>query len=449
MKTTFDLQTGVEHDVTQHGVIGDGVALNTHAFQSLIDRCGEDGGGTLFFPPGRYLTGGLILRNRVCLNLSAGATVLGSSKLADYHHYNPSPVPFPEGYEGVRALISAVDCKQISIRGEGTIDGQGATFEVYSGVRGGRPRNLWFARCSGVRVEGIRLRNSGFWMQHYICCTNVRLSGLDVWNHGGANNDGIDIDGCRDVVIEDCRVDSSDDAICLKSGNESATENVIVMNCSTRTHCNHFKTGTESRGGFRNIQVNGLTMTPSVVRESYVGTEGADWRGACGIALCAVDGGSLSDISICNISMGEVRVPLFIMLGDRGVCPPGVKKAEKTAIAKNISLSEIRALGAGPQGCYVIGLPKLPIRDIVLENSSFEYEGWGASPFVVREVPSRHDAYPSCYTFGDLPAFGVFLRDVDGVRLSHVDFRTLASDVRPAFCWQDARNLRFDGVTVA
>jgi len=443
----MNVELSCRHDVAKYGVKGDGVELNTAALQSLIDRCGRDGGGTLYFPAGQYLTGGLILRSRVNLLLDAGSSLLGSPRLEDYFHYNPSPVPFPEGYEGVRALISALDCEEIAIEGEGTIDGQGAAFESCPSVRGGRPRNLWFARCRGIRVAGIHLRNSGFWMQHYLCCSNVRLSGLNVWNHGGTNNDGIDIDGCRDVVIEGCRVDSSDDAICLKSGNATPTENVVVRNCMTRSHCNHFKIGTESRGGFHHIRVDGLVMTPSAVRESHAGTEGADWRGACGIALGAVDGGSLFDVAVSNVTMQEVRVPFFIRLGDRAFCPPGVEKAAETAFARNIQLSEIRASQAGPVGGHIIGLKESPIRDVVIENSSFEYEGWNVQEYQFQEVPERRHAYPSFDAFGKLPAYGVYLRDVVGVRFSGVEFRKLCLDPRPALRWQAARNIRMENVT--
>ena len=432
--------------VTEHGVVPDGATLNTGRLQALIDRCCEAGGGTLCFPSGRYLTGGLTLRSHLRLHFEPGAVLLGSPRLEDYGHHLPSPEPFPEGYEGVRALLFAVDCEDIHIEGTGTIDGQGGAFTACHPVRGGRPRNLFFARCRGVRVEGLHLRNSGFWMQHYLRCTDVRLIDLDVWNHEGCNGDGMDIDGCRDVLIQNCRIDSSDDAICLKTGCGAATENVLVKNCFTRSHCNHFKTGTESYGDFRNIQVDGLVMTPSERRESHPGTVGADWRGACGIALGCVDGGSLENISICNVTMDQTQVPFFIRLGERKKPLAGVDIPFAVGKARGIRLSGVRATGAGVRGGYIIGLPDSPVYDVVVEDSIFESVGGGDAHLAAREVALKREAYPSCDACGDLPAFGLYLRDAENIRFSEVDFRTISRDARPALHWQNVSDLRLNSV---
>lgn len=433
-------------DVSRAGAVGDGKTLNTACLQGLIDECRERGGGALVFPAGVYLTGGLVLCSHLTMRFEAGAVLLGSPDLGDYAHHNPSPEPFPEGYEGVRALLSAVDCEAITLEGSGTVDGQGALFEQYPQVRGGRPRNLWFARCRGVTVQELRLRNSGFWMQHYLNCTDVRLSDLEIWNHGGTNNDGIDIDGCRDVIIERCQVDSSDDAICLKSGNASPTENVVVRDCRTSTHCNHFKTGTESRGGFHNIRVSGLIMTPSAVRDSHAATEGADWRGACGIALGAVDGGSLTDIKVSGVTMDRVRVPFFIRLGDRGQCPPGVPQAGERAVARGITISGVEARNAGRLGAHIIGLPESPVCDVIIEDCVFHYEDWDVVEGLVCAIPESGAAYPSCDAFGMLPAYGVSLRDARNIRFSEVEFHPSVVDPRPGLHWESATGIELHKV---
>jgi len=443
---SFFLPPGGVIDVKARGAVGDGITRNTEVLQGLIEECREAGGGTLYFPPGRYLTGGLRLCSHIRIVLESGATLLGSPQMEDYHHYLPSPEPFWEGYEGVRALLSAVDCEDISIEGDGTLDGQGASFAACRPIRGGRPRNLFFARCHGLRVEGLHLRNSGFWMQHYLRCSDVRLINLDIWNHEGSNNDGIDIDSCRDVIIQGCRIDSADDAICLKSGCGQPTENVLVSNCLTRTHCNHFKTGTESYGDFRNIQVDGLIMTPSAHRESHPGAEGADWRGACGIALGAVDGASLENISIRNVTMDQTQVPFFIRLGDRKRPVPGLEIPAGVGKAQGIRLSGIHARGASGRGGYIIGLPDSPVRDVVVENSSFEFIGGGDAAMAQAEVHNKRDGYPSCDAFGNLPSYGVYLRDAESVHFSEVVFKTDSPDARPALRWQNIRGLRLDSV---
>ncbi len=439
-------QENIMVNVIEHGVMPDGQTLNTAAIQNLIDQCREAGGGTLFFPPGRYLTGGLVLCSNLTLYLENGATLLGSGDLSHYRHWTPAPVPFHEGTEGVRAILFALDCENIRITGQGTIDGQGALFECNRAVRAGRPRNIWFARCRDIAVDGIRLRNSGFWMQHYMKCVKVRLTNLDVWNHGGVNSDGIDIDCCRDVIINNCRIDSADDAICLKSGNDTPTENVLVTACLTRSHCNHFKTGTESNGGFKNIMVDGLIMTPSEQTESHRGTEGADWRGACGIAITSVDGGFLENIVIRNIQMDQVRVPFFIRLGDRGrvFSPGGVR--QPVSYGRDISICNIQARGASSSTCHISGLPGTQLCNIAIENCDLQFAGGGDSALISREIPLNRSGYPSMEMFGSLPAYGIFARDVEALTLRNLRFRLESPDPRPALQWRDCRRVEISGI---
>jgi len=419
----------------------DGITSNTKVLQQLID-CMRLSGGGLFFPPGRYLTGGLSLCSNLHLDIGAGAVLLGSPDLTDYSHLAPSPAAFPEGYEGVRALISAVDSENITISGEGAIDGQGALFEKYPEVRGGRPRNLWFARCNRVRIQGLHLRNSGFWMQHYINCTDLKLVGLDVWNHAGPNNDGLDIDSCRDVLIENCRIDSSDDAICLKTGNEAPTENVIVSNCFTRTHCNHFKIGSETRGHFKNILVDGLIMTPSYHLESHPTTVGADWRGACGIALSAVDGGGLENITVQNISMDHVRVPFFVHLGDRGRNADFTFHDGGPGIANRICLKNINARQASGQASYICGLYDAPVCEVLIEDCTIEIEDAVSEGPTLFEIPEIRGARPSMETFGRLPAGCLFIRHVDGLSIRDLTIRQPKSDLRPHVLWVSCQEIQ-------
>lgn len=434
------------HLVTDCGVVPDEKTLNTVALQALIDRCAREGGGTIHFPAGRYLTGGLVLRSHLTLDLASGATILGSPNLDHYPFHDPVPEAFHESAEGLRALLFALDEENIRIEGQGTIDGQGPLFKAYAGVRAGKPRNLWFARCRDVAVEGVRLRNSGFWMQHYLKCVGLRLRGLDVYNHGSCNNDGCDIDCCRDVLVSDCLIDSHDDAICLKSGNDAPTENVLITNCITRTHCNHVKTGTESNGGFRNITVSHLQMVPSAVLESDPNTGGADWRGACGIALGCVDGGMLENISIDHIQMDRTRVPFFIKFGDRGRPIAGTGKRQEPRFARSIRIANVRARQAGPFGCYIMGLPEKPVCDIQISDCDFEFEGGGDDTLADGKVPLKRDAYPSCDAFGALPSFGIYMRDAEDVELRGLVFRSLAVECRPSLRWQRVRNLRVERV---
>ena len=432
--------------VTEHGVVPDGRTLNTEAIQKLIDKCGEAGGGTLIFPPGRYLTGGLVLCSNLTLHFENGATLLGSTNLDDYTLYNPSPVRFSEDHEGLRTLLFAHKVNNIRLCGKGTIDGQGPLIKRPPGVRASMPRNIWFAECEDVSVEDLHLRHSGFWMQHYLKCMRLRLHGLDVYNHGSCNNDGCDIDCCRDVTVSDCNIDSHDDALCLKSGNDRPTENVVIINCITRTHCNHFKTGTDSNGGFRNITVSNLQMVPSTVLESDPNTGGADWRGACGIALGCVDGGMLENISISHVQMDQVRVPFFIKLGDRGTPIHGTDIRRPVQFARGIRLAHITARRASATGGYIMGLPETPVCEVRMENCEFEFEGGGDDALAESTVPLKRDVYPSCDAFGSLPSYAIFMRDAEDVHLSGLTLRTMSPDTRPALRWQRVKKLTLEHI---
>lgn len=107
--------------------------------------------------------------------------------------------------------------------------------------------------CRDVIVKDVTMQNSAMWMQHYLACEGVNISGIKVYNHCNQNNDMIDIDGCRNVIISDCFGDTDDDALTFKSTSPAACENITVTNCVLSSHCNAIKFGTESTVGFRNI----------------------------------------------------------------------------------------------------------------------------------------------------------------------------------------------------
>jgi hypothetical protein len=221
---------------------------------------------------------------------------------------------------------------------------------------------------------------------------------------------------------------------------------VVIINCITRTHCNHFKTGTDSNGGFRNVTVSNLQMVPSTVLESDPNTGGADWRGACGIALGCVDGGMLENISISHVQMDQVRVPFFIKLGDRGTPIQGTDIRRPVQFARGIRLAHITAHRASATGGYIMGLPEAPVRDVRVENCDLEFEGGGVDALAESSVPLKRDCYPSCDAFGSLPSFGIFMRDAEDVHLSGLTLRTMSPDARPALRWQRVKKLTLEHI---
>jgi len=253
-------QSGSTYDIRSFGAVGDGITLDTQALQAAIDTCSRRG-GTVIVPPGNFLTGSLRLRSNVDLYLAAGAVILGSTELKDYEEHTPAFQSYNDVFLK-HSLFYAEQSDHITIRGEGTIDGQGSAFPTTTTVRPDRYRNrpfiLRFIQCRFVRIEDVTMKNSAMWMQHYLACDDLLIRGIRVYNHANKNNDMMDIDGCRNVVISDCIGDTDDDAITLKSTSPRITENVVITNCVLSSHCNALKCGTESTGGFRNITVTML-----------------------------------------------------------------------------------------------------------------------------------------------------------------------------------------------
>lgn len=151
-------------DIRDFGAVGDGKTSCTAAIQKAIDECAARGGGTVRLPAGIWLTGTVYLESHLTLVLDKGCTLLGSRKHEDYAR--PRPPTRSDARLGrfrYAAILAGADIQNVTIRGEGTIDGQGDAFRDKSKPR---PKNLYLQNCRGVVIEGIRLRNAGSWMQH-------------------------------------------------------------------------------------------------------------------------------------------------------------------------------------------------------------------------------------------------------------------------------------------
>ena len=194
-------------NVCDFGAAGDGNTKDTEAIQKAIDTAGLKG-GTVTFPAGNYLAGSLEMKSNVTLHLDAGAILLGSTKIEDYQEHQPQLSSYNDLYLR-HSLLYGENLENISITGQGTIDGQGGSFVITTSKKPDRYKNrpyiIRFVACKDVRIEGIRMQNSAMWMQHYFACENLRISGIEVYNHCNKNNDMIDIDGCKNVIVSDCR----------------------------------------------------------------------------------------------------------------------------------------------------------------------------------------------------------------------------------------------------
>ncbi len=440
--SVFGISAPHTFDIKEFGALGNALQKDTESIQEAIDSAAASGSGTVYFPPGRYLTGTLFMRSGVTLYLEAGAVLLGSTDLADFPPTWPSIRSFTDNYVN-RSLIYGEDLNDISVVGSGSIDGQGANYTDTSYLI--RPYLIRFVKCRNVLVEGITLQNSPMWVQHYLGCDLVRIAGLTVHSQVNRNNDMLDIDGCKNVLISDCFADTEDDAITLKSTFDGPTENVAVTNCVLSSQCNAIKLGTESNGGFRNI-----TISNCVIDSSYAEKPGyLDRRmGNSGISLLLVDGGTLENVTITNIAMSGVVVPLFLRLGNRARLFKENMEQPAMGSFRDVFISNVTARDVGELGCSITGLPGHNIENVTLSNIRIAFPGGGTAVDAAREMPELAAEYPAAAMFGRLPAWGFYCRHVSGLRLNQLDLHVVDNDERPALAFEDVKQLDLNGVSV-
>jgi len=413
------------YDVRDYGTKADGKTLCTAAIQKAIDECSKAGGGTVYLPPGAFLSGTIYFKTGVTLKLAAGCTLLGSKDLKDYPVTVPALRSYTDNYTD-KSLIYGENVERISITGEGTIDGQGASFEGPYKVR---PYMIRFIECRNVTVKNVTIKNSPMWVQHYLACDDVRITGITIRSNVNHNNDGIDIDSCRRVTISDCNIDSGDDAIVLKSTSARVCSDVAVSNCVLSTRCNALKMGTESNSGFQNI-----VITNCVIYDTRL----------AGIALEIVDGGVMDRVVVSNITMNKVGAPIFLRLGNRARPFKEDMKAPGMGAMRNITISNIEATGANPTGCAISGLPEAAIENVTLSNVRLSFEGGGAKADAARAIPEMPTDYPEYRMFGKLPAYGFYCRHVKGLKLINVQLQVAKPDQRHAIVLEDVEDALVD-----
>lgn len=443
-------------DPRQFGAKGDGRALDSPAINAAIDACTGAGGGVVYVLPGTYRCGVVVLKTNVTLYLEAGATILGSTNIADYAL--PSGSAF-KGEAEQNHLIFAKDAENVTLRGPGRIDGQGSTFwkqsdkpplppsESWADViahgwapNGRRPSPmLEFVDCNWLRIEDLRIEGAASWTMRAVNCEQVFVRGVSVKNPNyGPNTDGLDITGCSNVFVSDCSIDTGDDAICIKSENPYGTQpllnkNILVTNCVLTTCCNGFKLGTTTQGGFENI-----TFSNSVIYNNAVDLP---QRVIAGVALEVVDGGWIDGLLVTGIRMQRARTPIFIRMGNRSKKFDSPKHGLRGVIIENIHASESVLASS------ITGLENLCVEDVSLSNIRVDNVITGRSDWVTRPVPELPEKYPEARMFGMLPAFGLYCRHVRGLRMSNVTFRAPAGEQRPVMICDDVRGMQVTGLT--
>ena len=378
------------YNVKFYGARGDGTAVESNAINKAISAASNAGGGTVYFPPGNYLTGSIRLKSNICLFIDQGATIIAAAvnKENGYDDEEPGSNNQYQDYghsHWHNSLIWGEDIYDVSIMGTGKIWAKALYKNQIDSNDTNNPqiKQSALVRCRNVIIRDISILQGGWFAVLATGVDNFTIDNIKI----DTNRDGIDIDCCRNVRISNCLVNSPyDDGICPKSsfalGYARATENVTITNCQLsgydegtlldgtfkRTENPQYKNrptgrikfGTESNGGFKNITISNCVF---------------DY--CKGLALETVDGGLLEDVTITNITMRDiVNDPIFLRLGSRMRGPAGTPVGK----LRRIIISNVIAYNAHPSNaCTISGIPGHYIEDIRLSNIRIYYKGGGAA----------------------------------------------------------------------
>ncbi|NBT15613.1 MAG: glycoside hydrolase family 28 [Chitinophagia bacterium] len=468
--------------ITSRGAIDDGITYNTKIIQQAIDEISFQGGGRVIIPKGKFLTAPLYLKSNVELHLMKDAVLLASSLRKDY------------GDEFPISLLKAKNLTNVQITGSGTIDGNGRALmkDIFKNLEAGlitdpewktkRPTEknrghlLWMHNCNTVKVSGVTFKDATSWVLKLQSSSKMIFDSIRVESVAYWNNDGIDLDNCVDVKVLNSFFNTADDAVCLKSESRNGIcENILVENCVLRSSANAFKMGTASHGGFKNITVRNIQ-----VYDTY--------RSA--IALEAVDGGIIDNIDISKVYAKNTGNAIFIKLGkrnqddvystisnirirdvkvevpggkpDKGYetegpllkYPPSYIVPENKVFSispSNHSTKETNVI-LYPHNVFpssITGLPGHPVKNVHLENIEIIYEGDAKKMRTHIPIDSLHiiteaaDRYPEFSMFGELPAWGMFLRHVDGINMKNITLKYVKQDYRIPMILDDVHNANF------
>ncbi len=446
-----------EYNILDFGAKPDGRTVNTKSIQLAIDKLNEAGGGKLIVPKGSFLTGSIELKSNINLYLEDGAVLLGSVDMNDYRKLT-----------GHQSLILASNQNNISITGEGTIDGQGrrlvlnidslfhvgkmdmAEYDQTHPDESTRPTIIQVCNCKNVVIRQITVRNAACWVQQYTGCENLTIDRITVSSITFHNNDGMDIADCRNVSITGCTINSADDGICLKG---SWNDQVLIEDCRIHSNANAIKFG--SGAGATNVTIKNI-----YIYDTY--------RSA--LALESVYGHKIENILVDGLFVTNTWNVFFLRLGNKQPNEKG-----EVGTLKNITIRNVKAdvplnrpdmnyevrfpgrscpLGANIAPAIIIGIPGHDIEDVVFENVAITYPGGGdeATGFIptwrLKDVPENEKVYPEYDLQGELPAWGFYVRHAKNISFKNVAVAAKKRDYRPALVFDDIAGIKMDNVYI-
>jgi polygalacturonase len=362
-------------NVRDFGATGAGQTKDTTAFAKAVAAAVKAGGGTIVVPPGKYLTGAIELKSHLTLEVESGATLLASPDPGDYPLHESA---WGTGRKEISSLIFAENAEDVTVRGRGTIDGQGQHWWRRMGwpnrlkvpreqrtpdelaqlalIANGRPYLIRLVRCKLVAIEGLHLINSPGWTIHPLMCEFVKVDGVTIENPvPSPNTDGINPESCRNVQIMNSRIDVGDDCVTLKSGiNEigrkagKPNENITITNCVMLKGHGGVTIGSEMSGGVRNVVVSNC-----IFQGTDIGIRVKSQRGR---------GAVVEGFNVSNVVMQDVRSAFTITTFYMGTDKPGdtFPVNDGTPIFRDFHFTNITARGSRTAG-EITGLKEMPI----------------------------------------------------------------------------------------
>lgn len=358
---------------------GDGLSNDAAAIQRAIDTCHARGGGRVIVPAGRvFLTGTITLQTNVELHLERGATLLGSPHWADYSVRLAVGALSGGTVSGEKPalsmLITADDAENVAITGGRVIDGNGRAFIVRDlgyiyQMKEERPFTLFLRRCHNLTMRDVVIRDAALWTVRLSGCEDVLIHAIHIENDLKLpNNDGIDLDRCRNVRISDCQIVTGDDCICLKCCQETTgmgpCENITVTNCTLVSTSSALILGAEVREPIRNV-----IFDACVIRSSHRG-----------LAIHLSEESTIENVLFSNIIV-ETRYfhekwwgrgePIYIT---------AIPWTAEHAIGKVKHIRFQNILCRSENGVYIHGWTPGLIDDLLLENVRVELDKWSSWP---------------------------------------------------------------------
>ena len=414
-------------DPRTYGAIGDGTTNDAASIQQAIDAAAGTG-GSVVLAQGTYLSGTLTLHSNMTFFIDASATLLGSGAVADYPTLAPA-TGNTQLSNCDRALLYANGVTKLAIDGGGTIDGQGDSF---TGVEATRPMLIWSALSDHVTIHNLYLMKGAVWSLVSMESDQVVIDNVNVQSND-ITHDGIDIVDGTGITVENVAVRSGDDAMCLKSGVRRGIDTMTVTDSIfggySNGGSNGIKFGTATYGSFKNI-----TIEDSYVKDVQYAPMAVESR----------QGSDIEGVAFQGIEFANTGSAFFVYLAQQSTTAP-VGDVPKLGSIDHVSFTDIAgSTGSWPNSPHqaalitghIFNTVTYPITNLAFTNVAVAFDG-GSTTTPASPPEAMPNQYPESNMFGDLPAWGYYLRHVDGVTFASCTSTVVATDVRQKLVTDD------------